>query len=601
MPLTAWNPTPADEMKYVMLDQELSWSAGVGALFHYVLFGEDFDEVNDALSTSGQATADETYAPTLEAGKTYYWRVDEFAGASVVKGNVWSFTTLPEIAIADPDLVGWWTLDEGMGTVALDWSGYGNHGTLVGDPEWTDGYQGGALKFADSKYVDCGYDAADEVTADFTLAAWVKMDPGTAGNYGGIAGKLTRGSNSEYWGYALVRHSTNVFRLWVGDGDSAGINGMASSDILYTDSEWHHVAGMREGQTNILYVDGVRQMETTSTEMVVSPDWFHIGRQYAHSSDRYFRGVIDDVRIYNKVLTDAELAEAMRGNPLVAGSPSPGSGATVDIRDATTLSWTAGDGAVSHDVYFGTDRDALELQSSQPGMSFLLAGLVEFGGGEYFWRVDEVAADGTVQTGYVWRFTVPAYLIVDDFESYDNNVGSRVFEKWVDGYGFTQPEPGNPGNGTGAAAGHDIWDPDSGYTFLMETANAHAGQALPVYYDNSLSPYYSEVERTWTTAQNWTAEGVATLTLYVRGSSVNAAAPVYVVVEDSTGHVAEVTHASAATDSQWTEWSIPLGDLANAGVTLTAVKKMAVGVGSRAATTAGGTGVIYVDDIMLRP
>jgi hypothetical protein len=340
---------------------------------------------------------------------------------------------------------------------------------------------------------------------------------------------------------------------------------------------------------------------TSSTDFVPNPEWFHIGRQYSHLNDRFFRGIVDDVRIYNKALTDTELADVMRGNPLLATSPSPASGTTLDIRDATTLTWTAGDAAASHNVYFGTDRDALELKSSQPGTSFSLAGLVEFGGGEYFWRVDEVAADGTVQTGYVWRFTIPAYLIVDNFESYNNSVGSRVFETWIDGYGYTLPEPGHPGNGTGSAAGHDIWSPDTTYTYLMQTTNTHAGQALPVYYDNSATPYYSEIERTWATAQNWTVQEVDTLVLYVKGSATSTGVPLYVVVEDSAGHTSTKVHPDAEVTAavKWTEWSIPLADLAADGVNTQAVKKMYIGLGSRTATAPGAAGVIYVDDIRL--
>ena len=133
----------------------------------------------------------------------------------------------------------------------------------------------------------------------------------------------------------------------------------------------------------------------------------------------------------------------------------------------------------------------------------------------------------------------------------------------------------------------------------METGNTHSGQALPMSYDNTVSPYYSEVERTWTTAQNWAAEDVTTLTLYVRGASSNAAASVYLVVEDSTGNVAEMTHATATTSIGWVTWTIPLNDLADAGVTLTAVKKVVIGVGNRTAPTAGGTGTIIIDDVIL--
>jgi len=318
-PLKAWNPSPANGSINLMTDTTLSWAAGTGALFHTLYIGESFDDVNDA--TEGGVQSPETvYVPELEEDKTYYWRVDEFSAASgipeTIKGDVWTFSMVPVVEIGDPNLVGWWTLDEGAGSTAVDWSGYANHGTLAGSPEWVDGFFGGALQFEAGDYVDCGVAAAEGVTGDFTLAAWVKLAPGTDGNYGGIAGKLTHLDTPEYRGFSLVRHSSNVFRLWIGDGTDDLGKSAVSSDELYTDTEWHHVAGMHEGQTNTLYVDGVLQAATTETGMAASPEFFHIGRQYSHLSDRYFLGLIDDVRVYDEVLTVEELAEVIVGDSL---------------------------------------------------------------------------------------------------------------------------------------------------------------------------------------------------------------------------------------------------------------------------------------------
>ena len=131
----------------------------------------------------------------------------------------------------------------------------------------------------------------------------------------------------------------------------------------------------------------------------------------------------------------------------------------------------------------------------QAATSYAVAGLVEFGGGDYFWRIDEVEADGTVRTGSVWKLTVPDYLLIDDFESYSNDVGNRVFQTWVDGIGFNEPAPGHPGNGTGALVGHDVWDPQGPYYQgqIMEISDVQIGrQAMPLYFNNSATPYKSE-------------------------------------------------------------------------------------------------------------
>jgi len=383
------------------------------------------------------------------------------------------------------------------------------------------------------------------------------------------------------------------------------------------DGRWHHVAvtfqddGSPDALDTLLYVDG--QLDATAASLdepidTVATGTVRIGESPWHNAP--FAGEIDDARVYDKVLSQEEIQQAMRGNPLVAGNPKPSQGSITDVRDATSLSWSRGDTAASHDVYFGTDVDAVadagadagEYQGNQFGTSFSTGALVEFGAGDYYWRIDEVETGGTVHTGYVWKFMVPDYLIVDDFEAYTNAVGERAFETWIDGVGFTLPEPGNPGNGTGAAVGHDVWDAGSPYFngSIMEThLVVDGGQSLPLYYDNSTSPYRSEAQRTWAVPQNWTSSGVDTLVLYVRGIPTNTAEPVYVVVEDNLGQTAVVTQANpdAALATQWIEWEIALSDLTDAGVNPAAVKKMTIGAGNQAAPTPGGAGVIYVDGI----
>jgi hypothetical protein len=269
---------------------------------------------------------------------------------------------------------------------------------------------------------------------------------------------------------------------------------------------------------------------------------------------RFFDGKLDDARIYSRALTLEEIQDVMRGDTKMASDPQPESGATVDIRNVTSLIWSAGDTAVQHDVYFGTEGDALrgadanspEYMGRQAGTSFALDGLVEFGGGDYYWRIDEVEADGTIRAGTVWSFAVPDYLMIDDFERYTNDVGNRVFQAWVDGLGYSEPAPGHPGNGTGAIVGHDIWD-ETGEHYnrsIADIDDPHGGhQAMPLYFDNSASPYYSETERTWTTPQNLTVEGVTDLSLWVKG------APISFLEDTATG---TITMSSTSGDIYYT-------------------------------------------------
>jgi len=587
-PATAWDPAPTDGVEFVNPAGDLTWNPGLGTLFHTVYVGESFDEVNDA-TTGGFMIADAAYAPgSLELDKIYYWRVDEFTMTGTVKGEVWSFRTMPEIPVADdPNLILWYTLDEGSGTTAVDWSGHEHHGTIFGQPQWADGVHGGALDFDG---VSTGIDMSDRVVdTTFTLAMWLKPRdiPYTTGYYAVL--------HNDQWNAGSVhvhlRANTSLYGTDINGGGA-----VISTTVLRAD-EWYHLASLIDaaGTENQLYVNGI--LESTAAP-VGTPYLGPLNFGAWTNNQRFYHGLMDDIRIYDDLLTEEEIQQLLRGNPLLAWTPDPDRDAIVDIRNATSLSWLAGDTAASHDVYFGNDRDALaaagddsaEYQGNQPGMSLSLAGRVEFGGGDYFWRIDEVEADETVHAGNIWRFTVPDYLVVEDFESYSNEVGSRVFEKWIDGIGFTLPEPGHPGNDTGAAVGHDVWSVDSPYFegTIMETANVHGGgQAMPIYYDNTFAAGPSEADLTFTPAQNWTVEGVTTLVVYFRGEADNTG-DLYVKING-----VKVPYDGDPADiagGEWIAWEI---DLASVGVSLTNITTLTIGI------EGGETGVLYIDDIIL--
>jgi len=91
-PKTAYFPDPADGAEFVDPNAVLSWTAGLDGGLHTVYIGDNFDDVNNA--TGGESQGSLTYNPdTLELGKVYYWRVDEYDGADTYKGDIWSFTT----------------------------------------------------------------------------------------------------------------------------------------------------------------------------------------------------------------------------------------------------------------------------------------------------------------------------------------------------------------------------------------------------------------------------------------------------------------------------------------------------------------------------
>ena len=514
-PRKAYNPNPPDGVKFVDPNIILSWTAGMNAKLHHVYFGDNFDDVNSAVAGSTQM--DTTYTPgTLELEKTYYWRIDEFDGITTHKGDVWSFTVMLEITVADPNLVAWWTLDEGVGNTALDWSGHGNHGTLFG-PKWV---IPGALGNAALKPLG-GYVAIQNLSYNstgntgVTVCAWIHTD-------------------NEFSQYIVSFDRDQYYRLEInGNGGGPGQVGwdvMTSggqvdygSNKRVDDGLWHHVTGVFDNGTLTIYIDGNPEPSVTGGSTFGSGNTrfgFIGGNSEATSFNSPVPtgspvvGEIDDVRIYNKALTAEAIKLAMRGDLTVAWNPSPAKGSTPNLKDAIPLSWSPGDKASQHDVYFGTDQGALIdadstdttgiYRSRQSAASYTPPEGVEWGGGPYYWRVDEYNTDGTISKGSIWSFSVADYIGIDDFEGYtDNDVaGEAIWQTWTDGYGV-------PTNG--AQVGN-LFPPYAEQTIV------HSGlQSMPVIYNNTAGVTNSEVALPLIDTRDFTEEGVKVLSLWFRG------------------------------------------------------------------------------------
>jgi len=531
-PVTAYNPNPRDGAKLVATDADLSWAAGVGGISHDVYFGTDQTAV--ANGTGGtfkgkQSTA--TYDPgTLAKDTTYYWRIDEYdAAGTKYTGSVWHFRTMPDIPISDPTLVGWWKFDEGAGTFIIDWSGYNNNGSIRGNPQWVDGHDGGALKFdGNGDYVEIAYSPKLGLN-DFTVSAWVNIatEPGVFGVHGTrVGGEYTFdfkvqatnvhgdiGTGSAWIDTALDIESTHTGTT--GQGGDLQVNTWYM--ITYVIDNTNHQVR--------LYLDGdlKRTISISGTALLMTAgESMRIG--HTGYGSEWMNGMIDDVRLYNVALTQAQIRKVMMGDPTLAWNPKPADKAVPDVERALPLTWSPGEKAAQHDVYFGTDRTAVAnattastgiYRGRQPAASYTPPEGVQWGGGPYYWRIDEYNTDGTITTGKLWSFTVADYLIVDDFEDYTDDLGSRIFQTWKDGLGYSLPAPGYPGNGTGSAVGNSV-PPYAEQTII------HGGaQSMPLTYDNSGTggkARYSETHREWASPQDWTRNNVKALTLYVRGN-----------------------------------------------------------------------------------
>jgi len=203
-------------------------------------------------------------------------------------------------------------------------------------------------------------------------------------------------------------------------------------------------------------------------------------------------------------------------DPEKARAVAPTPGTIVDLPDASPLGWIAGEGAVQHDVYFGTnlddvnDADVTDTTGIYRGRRDLVIYTPPQApelGRSYYWRIDEVRADDTIYRGDVWSFTVIDHLLVDDFEDYNDYSPDEIFSTWLDGYDIDT---------NGALVGHDA-DFSQG-EHIVETTIVHGDkQSMPYYYNNIGAAAYSEAERAFSPAQDWTREGVGVLSLWFRG------------------------------------------------------------------------------------
>jgi hypothetical protein len=285
------------------------------------------------------------------------------------------------------------------------------------------------------------------------------------------------------------------------------------------------------------------------------------------------------------------IPQAALSLPLRANSPSPANGIVGVRLSSTLLTWNAGDLAASHEVYFGTDPDAVTnaTKASPEYKGSKAKGSESYDPGKltwdttYYWRVDEINSDGTTSKGGLWSFSTGAFLLVDDFETYNDidppaAASHRIFEAWPDGFGTTT---------NGALVGNNL------PPYAEQTVVHGGSQSMPYAYDNNLKT--SEATMTLVYPRNWTDESVTKLSLWFMGDPANAAERMYVALNGT----AVVYHADskAAQIGTWTEWVIDLS--AFQGVTLTNVNTVTIGFGTKGSPAAGGTGTVYFDDIRL--
>ena len=291
----------------------LQWQPGLGAVTHNVYLGDDparlerLGMVEDAAQANLSGLARDT---------TYYWRIDELQDSGeVAAGTIWSFST--------GGLVGWWKLDETEGQTAEDSTGRSD-GTFQGQPVWrsAEGKTGGALEF-DGMDDSISIPAMNLNANTVTISAWIRR----------------RGDQLPWAGIVHSREGSTVAGMNLGDNNELRYhwndkNWEWNPDLVVPDDKWVFVALVVQPDQATMYLhDGEMKAQTLPTmhepeefDGVTCIGWDKYGPQVRH-----FKGLIDEVRIFNCALDRTGVEALCAGKPLPPAvadvkleRPSPG-------------------------------------------------------------------------------------------------------------------------------------------------------------------------------------------------------------------------------------------------------------------------------------
>jgi hypothetical protein len=219
------------------------------------------------------------------------------------------------------------TFDEGEGDLVSDLSGNNNNGTLMGEPKWVDGKEGLALQFSgeeNKNYVEVPDHPSLNPQDEITCAAWIYSD-----DYkptGGIISKYIGAGNQR--SYDLHMHHDTALAINTACSSNGAYQIGTSTTVVNTDpdivanGEWSHVAmTFKAGDFLRIYVNGKLSAETqagateslfdNNVPLLIGTD-FQIGGAH-NGQPREFTGIIDEVVIFNRALSEDEIKLVMAG------------------------------------------------------------------------------------------------------------------------------------------------------------------------------------------------------------------------------------------------------------------------------------------------
>ena len=338
----------------------------------------------------------------------------------------WTTLIQPAPAHAATGLVAGYGFSEGSGTSTADSSGNGITGTLANVPAWVAGKNGTGLSFNGSTtYVDLGNPAALRLTGSVTLSAWV-YETVDVGDDGQIIAKSDGGS-----GWQLKSSpDTGVRTFAIAITDSSGVIVQRYSNTVRALNTWYHVAGVYDASARTLsiYVNGVLDngvlSGTIPASQLDSGANANIGRR---SGGFYIRGTVDDVRVYGRALSLAEIQADMNapvgggGGDTTPPSTPAGLAATPVSASQVNLAWTASSDNLAVTGY-SIFRNGASVGTSGT-TSFSDVGLAASTAYSYTVAAYDAAGNASAQSAPASATTLPAAF---DF-SLSNGATSRWF------------------------------------------------------------------------------------------------------------------------------------------------------------------------------
>ncbi|GIX08066.1 MAG: hypothetical protein KatS3mg115_2469 [Candidatus Poribacteria bacterium] len=232
--------------------------------------------------------------------------------------------TLLSSAAFGAELILYLPFEEGQGDVAKDASGRGNDATLKGNAAWGQGVYGGGIEMVAGSFLTVEHSPDLALTESMTLMGWVRI-PADTGDQQSLIEK------GPVWGpgeYNLLPDYNNQVLLQMNDLPDNCDDEIMGGNVL--DGQWHHVAGVWDGQEIRIYVDG-QEVRAGQCEGVleVNEQPLFIGSR--GGSQRWLVGSIDEIKIYNGPLSEAEIQAAMEEQVQLAVRP----------QDKATVMWGA--------------------------------------------------------------------------------------------------------------------------------------------------------------------------------------------------------------------------------------------------------------------